>query len=95
MLPGLESGKDYVALVVMENVAARDSLSLNKGTSIIVVKSPIRFFDLKIFADQDFTNKLASDFKACNPSQTCSPSGLFNPQVISKDAFVQFDKYWV
>jgi hypothetical protein len=95
-LPDLEKGIDYMAVLVLDNWTARQSNVFNGKTNVgygsIDMKTPVRFFDIKVFGDHEYTKKLSDDFKACNPAEPCIPSGLSDS--VSSDASIQLDKYY-
>lgn len=100
-LPDLEEAASYFAILVLDNQSARDSLVLNSqsvpGSARIDMQNSINILDVKLFDDTTLASKLSADFLNCQSTSTspCSPSTMFNPQIVRvPSAFIELDKWF-
>ena len=95
-LPELDENKRYVAVVLLNNEAARGSLALNAAThdtaTRLELESEIKFYDTNLLASEDFRSQLADQFVKCQGKQDyCALQ--FNSLVISKEANIVMNSY--
>ena len=100
-LPDLEEGASYFAILVLDNQNAKDSIVLNSqsvpGSARIDMQNSINILDVKLFSDSTLAAKLSADFLNCQSASTapCSPSTMFNPQIVREPAaFIELDKWF-
>jgi hypothetical protein len=99
--PDLEEGATYFAIIVLDNHSAKDSVVLNSqsvpGSARVDMMNPLNILDVQLFSDSTLAAKLSADFMTCQSSSTspCSPSTMFNPQVVRvPSALVELDKWF-
>ena len=78
-LPDLAADKRYVAVIVLDNVAAKESMALNKETrdfdttnrdpvTRVEMISNVYYYETSLLANSDFRSTLASAYKNCAAS---------------------------
>ena len=100
-LPDLETGRVYFSILVLDNMHSKDSVTLNSlstpGSARVDIQNPVDILDIDLFSDPSLAAQIAGDFMHCqnNPRSPCSPSTMYNPQVVRvPNALLELDRWW-
>lgn len=96
-LPALESGVNYLAVIVLDNNAAFESSELQKilgpgATDKVTIMSSVYYYETSQLGDPKFRTALASAFHECNGKKSVCKLP-YNSMVISKPAIVEIPFY--
>ena len=94
-LPPLEAGKQYAAVILLDNAAAEGSVALNIGTNDsntrVEMKSRIVFIEYGLLNSKDFRTFLQDEFSKCQGSHICELK--YDSRLITREATLIMESY--